>query len=120
MPRTKLLDRGEEIMTVFQEVVFEDSRGNLTRRPGKEQADVRVSVSKERMTASDLIGQVSINYVRITARKLPGWDFSRVFFRGEEWDITTPPHVSSGVSKASRHWEFTIRSRNRLDDGAGV
>lgn len=120
MPRTKLLDRGEEIMVAYPEVLFKDKRGNLQRRPGKQGRELRVSVSKERMSSSDLIGQVSISLIRCTTRSAPGWDYARIVFRGEEWDVVTPPHLSSGVSRASRHWEFTLRSRNRLDDGGNV
>lgn len=118
MPRSKIMDRGEEVITVFPEVSYRDDRGNLQQFPGTEGVDVRVTVSAMRMSASDVPGQIAISNVSMTARKVPGWEWARVLFRGEEWDIITPPHISTGVSRASRHYEFSLRSRNRLDDAS--
>lgn len=119
MPRNKLVDRGEEIITVYPEVLFIDRQGNRSYRAGREGHAVRISVSEERKTPSDMIGQVSISLVRCVARSIPAWDWARVVFRGEEWDIVTPPHISSGASRATRHHEFVLRSRNGLDNMVG-
>lgn len=114
MPRTKLLDCGEEICEIYPEIRVRDRYGGESIRAGKIPEIIRVTVTAERMSASDLIGQVSIHYLRLSTRSMRGGAYARVVFRGEEWDIVTPPHVSSGSSRAIRHWEFTIRSRNRL------
>lgn len=116
MPRGKLIDRGEELCTVYPEVIYKDKDGKLLHRAGKEGKQIRVTVSEERRTASDLIGQVSVNMIRCVARYVPGWDWARVVFRGEEWDIVTPPHISSGSSRAIRHYEFVLRSRNGMNN----
>lgn len=116
MPRSKLLDSGEEICVVYPEVEYTDSRGNKLLKAGLEGFPIRVSVSATRMTSSDLLGQVAVNMVRCTTRSVPGWKWARVVFRGEEWDILTPPHIASGASRATRHWEFTLRSRNRIGE----
>lgn len=119
MPRGKLIDQGEELCTVYPEVEYTDRYGNKTRRAGKVGHRIRVTVSEERRTPSDLMGQVSVNMIRCIARYVPGWDWARVVFRNEEWDIVTPPHISSGASRATRHYEFVLRSRNGLDNMAG-
>lgn len=116
MPRSKLLDKGEELVTVYPEVEYTTSRGNKMQVPGTEGTNLRVTVSAERMSSSDLLGQVSISIVTCSTRWIPGWDWARVVFRGEEWDLVTPPHVASGASRASRHFEFQLRSRNKLDN----
>lgn len=116
MPRTKLLDRGEEICEIYPEVRVRNRQGSFSLRPGKTPEVIRVTVTEERMSASDLIGQVSIHYLRLSTRHMRGGAYARVVFRGEEWDIVTPPHLSTGSSRAIRHWEFKIRSRNRLGE----
>lgn len=117
MPRSKLLDKGEEVAVLYPEVRIKDARGLTQRQPGKVGYPIRVTVTSARMTASDVPGQVSISAVNMITRynpDIPFWDWARLEFRGEEWDVKTPPHLSSGASRATRHWEFEARSRNRL------
>lgn len=114
-----MLDRGEELLTVYPEMLYTNRRGERMRIPGKEGTDVRVTVSAERMSSSDLVGQVAISYVTLSARWVPGWDWARVVFRGEEWDLVHPPHVASGASRSARHWEVKLRSRNKMGESSG-
>lgn len=116
MARSKLMDRGEEICEIYPEVIVIDERGIQSRRAGTKPERYRVTVSKERQSTSDLIGQVSIRMLRVTTRHMAGGDYARAWFRGEWWDVQTQPHLSTGASKATRHWEFTLRSRNSLGD----
>lgn len=116
MPRSKVLDGGEEIAIVYPEVLYTDDRGNRFYVAGEKPEKIRVTVSKARTSSSDLPGQVSIQNLKCTTRRITGWDWDRIVLRGEEWDLTTPPHIASGVSRASRHYEFELRSRNKLDN----
>lgn len=118
IPRSKLLDKGEEIVYVYPEVRFEDERGNPQYVPSAEPKPVRVTFSAARQSASDLIGQVEIGNVKGVTRHFTGGSWAKVLrnMRGvwEEWDVVTQPHLSTGPSRATRHWEFELRSTNGL------
>jgi len=118
IPRSKLLDKGEEIVYVYPEVRYMDERGNPQYMPSSEAKAVRVTFSATRQSASDLIGQVEIGNVRGVTRHFTGGSWAKVLrnMRGvwEEWDVVTQPHLSTGASRATRHWEFELRSTNGL------
>lgn len=118
IPRSKLLDKGEELIYVHPEVRFLDDRGNPQYVPSEDSYPLRVSFSAARQSPSDLIGQVEIGNVKGIVRKFRGGSWSKVLrnIRGawEEWDVVTQPHLSTGSSRAIRHWEFELRSTNGL------
>lgn len=116
MPKSKLLDRGEEILEVFPEVRYKSDRDGEMYAAGRESRKIRVTVSYTRVSSSDIPGQVTIDEVKITTRFFPGWDWNRCIFRGEEYNLDKPPHLSTGTSKATRHYELILRGRNGLDD----
>lgn len=118
MVRSRLVDRGNEEITVIPSVLTEDSDGNPVRVPGRDSYTRRATVAEERQSDAELPGQVSNKVVRIVVRDAPGLDsYAEIWFRGERWDLAAPPHFSNGVSRAVRHIEFTLRSRNQMGGG---
>lgn len=120
MPRTKLIDNGEEIIYVYPEIRTQDARGNPLYVPAAEPYAVRATFSASRQSASDLIGQVEIGNAFGVTRTFRGGSWAKVSrnIRGrwEEWDVVTQPHLASGPSRSSRHWEFELRSTNGLGE----
>lgn len=89
-----------------------DSRGNMHELPSDTPVKIRVTVTEGRGSDAELPGQVSAAVLRCTSRRAPVASWSRIVFRGEEWDVAAPPIFSPGVSRATQHVEFDIRSRN--------
>ena len=118
MPRSKILDRGEETAVIFPQVVQVNRRGEKYKVPGEEGRKVRVTVSADKQATAELPGQVHVKAVRLFFRWPAHYGdlgtVSRVHFRGEEWDLSVPPHISTGTSRATRHVELIIKSRNNL------
>lgn len=124
---SKLLDRGAELVFVYPEERIYSDRGDLRKVPADQPVPLRVTSTKDRSQVADLPGQVDIHIVRLTTRTLPaplrdegqpgglGSTWIRVVYQGAEYDLNEPPRYSAGASRASRHWEITIRSRNNLD-----
>lgn len=112
--RSRLLDRGRETLTVYLEETATDSLGNTIKRPSGDGVELRVTASEDRSSDAELPGQVSNKVLRIMARQVPAGSWSRVIFRGEEWDLGLPPTFTEGATRRLRHIEFTIKSRNRL------
>lgn len=118
MPRSKLIDYGEEVIWVYPEVRTVDASGNHVYVASNEPVMVRATITAMRQSASDLIGQVEIGSVKGVTRGFIGGSWVKVLrnIRGawEEWDVVTQPHLSVGASRAVRHWEFELRSTNGL------
>lgn len=114
MVRSRLLDRGRETLLVYVEETATDSFGNIVRRPSGDGIELRVTSSEDRSSEAELPGQVSNKVVRILARQVPAGSWSRIIYAGEEWDLASPPRMTTGATKRLKHIEFTIRSRNRL------
>ena len=124
---SRLLDRGAELIYVYPEELVYSDRGDLRKVPAEEPVALRVTSSKDRSQVADLPGQVDIHIVRLTTRSLPpplrderaegglGSTWIRVVYQGAEYDLNEPPRYSPGASRASQHWEITIRSRNNLE-----
>lgn len=118
---SRLVDRGSEVVRVRPSVLATDEDGNEVRVPGDEWYTRRVTVAEDRQADAELAGQVTNKVVRLTARDLPGIDsWAEIWFRDEQWDLGGPPHFSNGVSKAVRHVEITIRSRNSIPSESGA
>lgn len=114
MVRSRLLDKGRESLIVYVEEMATDSFGNTVKRPSGDGITIRVTASEDRSSDAELAGQVSNKVMRIMARQVPIGSWSRIFFRGEEWDLGSPPTFTEGASRRLKHVEFTIKSRNRL------
>lgn len=110
--KSLLLDRGRTVILVYPETEVVNSRGERVRVPSETPVSVRVSMSRDRNASAELPGQVDVKIIRCVARSAPVGSWVRVVYAGEEWDLTAPPHFSSGVSKATSNVTFTIRSRN--------
>ena len=118
MARSRLIDRGNETITIYPAVLSEDSDGNPIRVPGADFYTRRATVAEDRQADAELPGQVSNRVVRLTFRDAPGLDsYAEIWFRGERWDLGGPPHFSNGVSRAVRHVEVTLRSRQQMPRG---
>lgn len=114
--RSRLLDRGREKMLIYPEVEVTNNRGDTVRVPAEEPVEVWVTSSAQRQGDAELPGQVSIKSMRIITRSAPVGSWARIEFQGEDWDLATPPRFTPGLSKATAHVEFIIRSRNRLNE----
>jgi hypothetical protein len=114
--RSVLLDRGRELMLVYPEELVLNNRGDEVRIPVTTPVEVWVTTSSQRQGDAEIPGQVSVKSMRCITRSAPVGSWARIVFRGEEWDLAVPPRFTAGLSKATQHVEFIIRSRNRLDE----
>jgi hypothetical protein len=114
--RSRLLDKGRELMLVYPEVEVFNNRGDLVRIPATAPVEVWVTTSQQRQGDAEIPGQVSIKSMRCITRTAPVGSWARIVFQGEEWDLATPPRFTPGLSKATQHVEFIIRSRNKLNE----
>lgn len=112
MGRSQLFDRGRATIYIYPEIVEFNNRGIPLARPADTPVAVRATIVEDRSSNAELPGQVSARVVRCTTRSAPVGPWARVFYDGEDWDVAFPPHVSEGMSKATAHVEFTLRSRN--------
>ena len=110
--RSRILDRGPEYVWIYPEVLHVDARGNRVRLPSDTPVKVRVTTSEDRSSDAELPGQVSSKLVRCIARSAPITTWARVDYDGESWDLAAPPRVSKGLTRATSHVEFILRSRN--------
>lgn len=114
MHRSRLLDKGREILLVYPEVTVINDRGIPTKTPATTPVEVRASIMEDRSSTAELPGQVTNRVVRMNCRSAPLGPWSRVFYNGEEWDLTFPPYRTNGASRSTEHIEFVIRSRNKI------
>lgn len=114
--RSRLLDRGREQMFIYPEVLVINARGDQVKVPAETPVEIWVTSSSQRQGDGEMAGQVSIKSMRCITRDAPVGSWARIVFRGEEWDLAAPPRFTAGLSRATRHVEFIIRSRNRLDE----
>lgn len=99
-------------MLIFPEVEIINNRGERIMMPADEPVKIRVTTSVDRSADAELPGQVSVKVMRVLARSAPVGSWAGVEFRGERWDLAAPPRFTHGLSRATRHVEFTIRSTN--------
>lgn len=116
MNRSRLLDKGREKMLIYPEVEVINARGDRVRVPAETPVEVWVTTSTQRQGDAEIPGQVSIKSMRCITREAPVGSWARIVYNGEEWDLATPPRFTAGLSKATAHVEFIIRSRNKLDE----
>lgn len=114
--RSRLLDKGRERMLIYPEIEVINSRGDLVRVPAEVPVEVWVTTSAQRQGDAEIPGQVSIKSMRCITRTAPVGSWARIVYAGEEWDLATPPRFTPGLSRATQHVEFIIRSRNKLNE----
>lgn len=119
MARSRLLDKGRELMLIYPEELVINARGDEVRVPSETPVEVWVTTSSQRQGDAEIPGQVSIKSMRCITRSAPVGSWARITFLGEDWDLATPPRFTPGLSRATKHVEFIIRSRNRLDQPSG-
>lgn len=113
MVKSRLLDKGQETATFYVSIPQINRLGVKVKGPSDVPIVRKVTVSSDRQATAELPGQVYTKVVKLSFRPIQGLDAeARVFFRGEEWDMAQPPHRSSGASRATRHDEVLLRSRN--------
>lgn len=119
MARSALLDRGREFVDIYPEVVVVNDRGTPVKMPSKTPVRVRVTTTKDRSQIAELSGQIDTDIIKCSTRSAPLGSWVRIVMNGEEYDLAEPPRFAPGVSRASKHVEFTIRSRSGLGAPAG-
>lgn len=92
-----------------------DSRGTKSKTPDLDNPfHLRVNCSTDRQSTAELPGQVDVKVLKVIAPfNTPVDSWGRAYFRGEYWDLPIPPSISN-FTKATRHVEFLLRSRNRV------
>lgn len=112
--RSTIRDRGPEPLVLYPEVLVTDSRNSQRKEPDfNSPFPVKVSCSTDRQTTAQIDGQVDSKLLKVIAPfNTPVGSWARAKFRGEWWDIRVPP-VISNFTKATRHVEFQLRSRNQ-------
>lgn len=116
MRRSRLLDKGSSVMLIYPEVVVVNDRGTPLKVPSETPVEIYVSTMEDRSSTAELSGQLTARVIRCQTRSAPAGSWARVVYDNEEWDIAIPPRFSPGVSKATQHVEFTIRSRNQVNE----
>lgn len=115
-----LLDRGREIIYVYPETHAFSKRGDLKMVPAKDPVRIRCTTAMDYPQMADLPGQIDVHIRKVIARRIPlGPDgrpatWSRIIYLGQEYDLGAPPSFNRGITRATDHWEFTIRSRANL------
>lgn len=115
MSRSRLIDRGTEKLTLYPDKTVANSKGTELRVPDYDSGvDIRVTVTTGRQSDASLEnGQVSVMVLNVLCRNAPVGSWCAADFRGLRWDIAEPP-VDSRATRATKHIEFTIRSRNQV------
>jgi hypothetical protein len=90
-----------------------DNRGNEIEVADSDGPhEVRAAFIPQRSARAEVPGQQQINVVRmIVDADLEGVDlWSRVEWRGRQWDVVTPPAYHHGTRR-TRHWSIDLRER---------
>lgn len=99
--------------TLYPIKVIEDSRGNKQRVADKDKPiTVKVWTFPQRSAKAEVPGQQHIDVTRIgTNADIEGIElWSQLEFRGDSWDMVTPPMYHHGT-RVTRHWSIDIRQR---------
>lgn len=111
---SRIADRGSEELVLYPEKTITNIDGATMQVPDMDNpVTLQVNASTGRQSDSELIGQVSVKVLTIITRDAPVGSWVMVKFRGEMWDVAAPPTIS-GFTPATRHYEFQIRSRNKV------
>ncbi len=114
MRSSLLLDRGNEKMVIYPEIRTVDSRNNSQVTHSSVPVTRRVFVTTDRQSDAELTGQLAVKILKVSMRTVPGMtSFAKVWFRGEYWDLAKPETISR-QTRALRHSEYVLRSRNQV------
>lgn len=105
-------------MWIYPQLTVKDKRGNMIDVPSETPVKIRVTTSVDQGSDAELAGQVSVKVLRVITRSAPVESWARIIYANEEWDLAYPPRFTPGVSRATRHIEFGIRSRNQYEVSA--
>lgn len=112
MRRSRLLDRGEEVI-LYPEKEVVNSRGNPQRVPDLDNPmKVRAVLTEDRNQTTDTSSNIATIRYKVQCRIFDIGPYSRAFARGAWWDIGAPPNFSPHFSRAVSHMEFPLRARN--------
>ncbi|WP_394615886.1 hypothetical protein JNUCC0626_40150 [Lentzea sp. JNUCC 0626] len=98
---------------VWKAVQAIDRRGNhVTRAQPDGPHEVRAAFIPQRSSKAEVPGQQQINVTRmIVSADLEDVNlWSRVEWKGRQWDIVSPPQYHHGTRR-TRHWSLDIRER---------
>lgn len=100
-------------MTMYPTKVATDMRGNKRKEADLENGiEIRGAFIPERGSRAEVPGQqqIDVGTIIIDADFANVDVFSRVEFRGYQWDIVTPPQWHNGTRRV-RHWSMEVRRR---------
>jgi hypothetical protein len=100
-------------VTIYRTEQIVDSRGNSVVRMTKDNPwQLTAAAIPQRSSRAEIPGQQEIDVIRlITTADLTDVNlWSRVLYRGSEWDIVSPPAYHHGT-RLTRHWSVDIRRR---------
>lgn len=118
MHRSRLFDKGREVMLVYPQEFRTDERGARVLVVSDTPVEIRVTTLEGRGSDAELPGNVTARVLEVFTRSAPVGSWARVHFDGEDWDIAMPPRFVKGMSKATSYTTFIIRSRNQVGEGA--
>lgn len=99
-------------MWIYPEVEHTDSRGNKLKVPSDTPVKIRCTTAADASSTAELPGQVTSLAVKVITRSAPIGSWAKVVYDGWEWDVAAPPRFVKGLSKATSHVTFQLRSRN--------
>lgn len=115
MPRVRLLDKAREEMFIYPEVEMVDDYGNIVVVPAKEPVRIMATIQADQSSVAELAGQITVEVLKCTTREAPVGTWGRVKYNDRFYDVAIPPRRSPGATSASRHVNFSIRSRPGLE-----
>lgn len=105
--------RGQPAL-IWKSKIVTDNRGNDIIVPDADGPhEVRAAFIPQRSSRAEVPGQQQINVTRmIVDADLEGVTlWSRVQYKGKDWDIVSPPAYHHGTRRHTRHWSIDIRER---------
>lgn len=100
-------------VVLYRSKVIQDARGNDVVTVDLENPHLTTAAAiPQRSSKAEVPGQQMIDVVRLIVKDdLDGVTlWSRVEYRGQEWDLVTPPAYHHGT-RQTRHWSIDIRRR---------
>lgn len=101
-------------VTIRPSARVQDGRGNWTYILDEDVDAIETTGAfiPQRSARAEVPGQMEIDVTRlIVEADLEGVNlWSRVYWKGEEWDIVSPPAYHHGT-RHTRHWSIDIRKR---------
>lgn len=116
MGLSKLLDDGAERCYIYKQIEVINNRGERAVDTVKVPTLIRVTSSMDRSSIAELPGNIDSKVVKLLTRKAELGSWAKAWYQGEVYDIALPPRYTPGASKATRHVEFSLRSRNEYAD----